>query len=262
MTRQREGHSKDRTVSQRNGDPAAAPGNTVAGVLDAATRGLVRVALGIQNGSEVQLAGWMGEATAAGAPAIWIEELLLASVLYVGFPRALVAMHVFRRQTPRPAPGSEVSDYGRWREWLERGEATCREVYGKHYDQLRHNIGALHPALDLWMLVDGYGKTLSRPGLDLMRRELCSVALLVSQAAPRQVVAHLRGALNAGATPAQLDEVMALAASAPVSEGLLDVALGLWHELRDTLPAPGTLPSGGTLAPGGTVSPRDTLPRD
>jgi 4-carboxymuconolactone decarboxylase len=207
----------------------------VAAVLDAATRGLVRVALGIQNGSEAQLAEWVDTAVAAGAPPIWVEELLISSVLYVGYPRALVAMAVFRRRTPDPAPGAEVSDYGRWREWLERGEATCREVYGKHYDRLRHNVRALHPALETWMMVDGYGKTLSRPGLDLMRRELCSVALLIPQAAPRQLVAHLRGALNAGATPAQLDEVLALAGAAPVGEGLLDVALGLWHELRDTL---------------------------
>ena len=38
------------------------------------------------------------------------------------------------------------------------------------------NIKALHPALDTWMIVDGYGKVLGRPQLDLARRELCVIA--------------------------------------------------------------------------------------
>jgi 4-carboxymuconolactone decarboxylase len=204
-------------------------------VLDEATRGLLRVALGIPNASETRLADEMRAAAAGGTPAVWLEELLLSSLLYVGFPRALVAATVFRRQVPEPAAGSEPEGYDHWREWQERGEATCRVVYGKHYDQLRSNVRTLHPALDLWMVMDGYGKTLSRPGLDLMRRELCSVALLVGQAAPRQLVAHLRGAVNAGATAGQLDEVLVLAGEMPADAGLLHVARGLWHELRDTL---------------------------
>lgn len=226
--------TKDRAGPQRNGDPAPGAGGSVPAVLDAPTRGLVRVALGIPHASEVRLAEWMGAAVEGGTPALWLEELLISSVLYVGFPRALVAMTVWRRRSPQPAVGAEASDYARWREWVERGEATCREVYGLHYEQLRHNVRALHPALEQWMMVDGYGKTLGRPGLDLWRRELCSVALLVGQSAPRQLVAHLRGALNSGATSEQLDEVLALAGDAPLGEGLLDVALGLWHELRDT----------------------------
>ncbi len=204
-------------------------------VLDAATRSLVRVALALPAAPEVQLADLMRRARDDGAPAIWLEELLLASVLYVGFPRALVAAAVFRRLEPDLASDGEESQYEHWREWLARGEATCRVIYGKHYDQLRHNVRALHPALDLWMIVDGYGKTLSRPGLDVMRRELCSVAMIVPQNAPRQLLAHLRGALNTGATAAQLDEVLAVAASAGTDEASLAVARQLWQELRDTL---------------------------
>jgi len=204
-------------------------------VLDAATRGLVRVALALPNAPEVQLGDLMRRAKEEGAPAIWLEELLLSSLLYVGFPRTLVAAAVFRRLEPDLASDGEESQYEHWREWLERGEAACRVIYGKHYDQLRRNVRALHPALDLWMIVDGYGKTLSRPGLDLMRRELCSVGMLIPQSAPRQLVAHLRGALNAGATAAQLDDVLTIAASMSVDAGVLEVARNLWQELRDTL---------------------------
>jgi 4-carboxymuconolactone decarboxylase len=204
-------------------------------VLDAATRGLVRVALALPSAPETQLGDLMRRAKEEGAPAIWLEELLLSSLLYVGFARTLVAAAVFRRLEPDLASDGEVSQYEHWREWLERGEATCRVIYGKHYDQLRHNVQALHPALDLWMIVDGYGKTLSRPGLDLMRREFCSVGMLLPQSVPRQLVAHLRGALNAGATAAQLDDVLAIAASMTIDAGVLQIARNLWQELKDTL---------------------------
>ncbi len=204
-------------------------------VLDEATRGLVRVALGLPHATETELGGYLRRAREEGTPALWLEELLLAAVLYVGYPRAIVAWTVYRHLESEPAPGSEPPDYGRWREWLERGEATCRTVYAKHYDQLRHNIGALHPALEQWMIVDGYGKTLSRPGLDLLRRELCSVAMLVPQGVPRQLLSHLSGALNAGASAEQVEDVLDLATSLPVRSRNLDVARGLWQELKDTL---------------------------
>ena len=204
-------------------------------MLDPATRGLVRIALGVSTASEARLGEWMEEAGRAGTPAIWIDELLISSVLYVGFPRALVALGVFRRLVPAAAAGAEPADYERWPEWRARGEATCRAVYGKHYDQLRANIRALHPALEQWMIVDGYGKTLGRPGLDLRRRELCSIAMLIPQQVPRQLLSHLRGALNAGAPPAEVDAVLELAGEAGVFPDVLALARDLWRELRDTL---------------------------
>ena len=226
--------SSNRPESQPKGEGARAEGATVTPVLDAATRGLVRVASGLPDASEARLGASMAEARAAGTPDLWLEELLISSVVFVGFPRALVAMGEFRRLVPEPAAGAEVTDYARWPEWRARGEAACRAVYGKHYPFLRRNVRALHPALEEWMIVDGYGKTLSRPGLDLWRRELCSVAMLVPQRAPRQLLAHLRGALNAGATPEQVDEALELGGAAGGPE-TLTVAHTLWQELKDTL---------------------------
>jgi 4-carboxymuconolactone decarboxylase len=207
----------------------------VSAVLDSPTQGLVRVALLLPHASENELGEWMRRAREEGTPALWLEELLLASVLYVGFPRSIVAWTVYRRLEPDPAPGSEPSDYALWQEWLARGEATCRHVYGKHYEQLRHNIRALHPALDQWMVVDGYGKTLSRSGLDLLHRELCSVAMLVPQGVQRQLLSHLSGAINAGATAEQVEEVLELAIALPVRSRNLEIARGIWQELKDTL---------------------------
>jgi 4-carboxymuconolactone decarboxylase len=56
----------------------------------------------------------------------------------------------------------------------------------------------LHPALDTWMVVEGYGKVLSRPGLDLPRRELCIIAACAASQQERQLHSHLHGALHAG----------------------------------------------------------------
>ena len=86
---------------------------------------------------------------------------------------------------------------------------TCARVYGPFYDRLRPNIAALHPALDAWMIVEGYGKVLSRPGLDLKRRELCVVAACAVMDQERQLHSHLHGALNAGATATEVDETLA-----------------------------------------------------
>jgi 4-carboxymuconolactone decarboxylase len=83
-------------------------------------------------------------------------------------------------------------------EWRARGEVTCAAVYDGMYDKLRVNIRQLHPALDAAMVVEGYGKILGRPGLDLPRRELCIVAACASTNQDRQLHSHLRGALNVG----------------------------------------------------------------
>lgn len=204
--------------------------------LDAPTRALVRLALELPQATERQLGEGLRAAAAARVPARWIEELLLSSVLYVGYPRALVAMAAWRREAQgvRAAPGATGEHYGRWRRWKTRGEKTCRIVYGKHYGPLREYVRGLHPALEAWMMMEGYGRTLSRPGLELWRRELCAVGMILPQRAPRQLVAHLRGALNGGATPAQVDAVLDLAGSESVPAGARAAARELWRELRAT----------------------------
>jgi 4-carboxymuconolactone decarboxylase len=100
-----------------------------------------------------------------------------------------------------PAPAATAADPTDAGEWRRRGEATCSAVYGTMYDKLRANITTLHPSLDAWMITEGYGKVLSRPGLDLPRRELCIVAACVATSQDRQLHSHLHGALNVGVAP-------------------------------------------------------------
>ena len=55
------------------------------------------------------------------------------------------------------------------------------------------------------MIVEGYGKVLSRPALDLPRRELCIVAACAASKQDRQLHSHLHGALNVGVEPSVID---------------------------------------------------------
>src|SRR5881296_158911 len=185
--------------------------------LDPPTAALVRVASALAEGKIAVLQQRLAAARAAAVPDIWIEELLLQSLLVVGYPLALVAFGVWREITG-PASGRGVGGVGGeelahedWESWAKRGAAVCAAVYGRAYHKLLLNLRGLHPALEDLVLVDAYGKVIGRPGLDLKRRELCTVAAVaVLGTAPQQLHSHLRGALNTGATAAEVEGVLAL----------------------------------------------------
>jgi 4-carboxymuconolactone decarboxylase len=179
--------------------------------LDPQTRDLVRFAAAIAQGYEPELRERVGSMRSSHVPAEWVEELLLQSVLMVGYPRALIAFRVWRKVGAVPAPSADPDqDYGQAAEWTRRGEKLCEVVYGENYPKLRDSVRALHPAIDSWMITEGYGRTLARPGLDLRRRELCTVAQTAVLEAPRQLHSHLRGALNAGATLGQIEGALSI----------------------------------------------------
>jgi 4-carboxymuconolactone decarboxylase len=186
---------------------AKGPGRDGAGLvtLDDHTIALTRLAAQIAGGDEPAVRGAFALAHAQSVPPRWIEELVLQSYLFSGFPRALNAAREWRRLYPDAPPTDEAGDPEQWR---IQGEATCARVYGAMYEKLRHNIDELHPALDRWMIVEGYGKVLSRPGLDLPRRELCIVAACAASGQDRQLHSHLHGALNVGVSPAVLERAL------------------------------------------------------
>lgn len=193
--------------------------------LDDPTRTLVRLAVVVTNGSDVQVRDALATAQ---VPPEWIEELLLQTYLFAGFPRALNAMREWRRLHPEPASPNVTSDADSWR---ADGERTCAAVYGGMYERLRTNIRALHPLLDDWMITEGYGKVLSRPGLDLPRRELCIVAACAAAGQDRQLHSHLHGALNVGVAPDVVD------AAIDAITDLLDASVArsarmLWARVR------------------------------
>ncbi len=172
---------------------------------DPATLALLEFAAAIAaaDGPALRLAA--ERVVAAHTPSDWAEELILQSVLMVGWPRTLAAAGVWREVSGQPAPADDAWAHHRHADqWEAAGEATCRLIYGLNYDRLRANVRALHPALDRWMVTEGYGRTLSRPGLEPRLRELCTVAQCAVQGAMPQLHSHLRGARNAGAAPGEM----------------------------------------------------------
>lgn len=166
---------------------------------------LVRFSARIAAGTEPEVRVACQEVLDADTPTPWVEEAVLQAYLFAGFPRALNAAREWRKVSGVAAPAHEdlpAPDIQRWR---LQGEQTCETVYGKFYEKLRENIVHLHPALDEWMIVEGYGKILSRPGLELRLRELCIVAACVATGQDRQLHSHLHGALNAGATAEEVE---------------------------------------------------------
>jgi 4-carboxymuconolactone decarboxylase len=198
--------------------------------LDAPTIALVRLAARVTAGSESEMRSGFADCVAARVDGVWVEELVLQSYLFAGFPRALNAMREMRRISPATSPGADAGAIAP-EEWRRRGEATCATVYGAMYDKLRTNVRGLHPALDEWMIVEGYGKVLSRPGLDLARRELCIVAACAAAGQERQLHSHLHGARNAGVTDVVIETTLAALAGVVSPENLNSARL-LWLRVR------------------------------
>jgi 4-carboxymuconolactone decarboxylase len=154
-----------------------------------------------------------------------VEEALLQSYLFLGFPSAIEALRRWRDNGIDPPAAMDESP----ELWLDRGQRTCAVVYGDHYERLRENIARFHPDLDRWMVMEGYGKVLARPALGLDVRELLIVAMLVvqGQSGRRQLRSHLMGALNAGASRNDVETTIERAALfAP--PGNLQLARKLW----------------------------------
>jgi 4-carboxymuconolactone decarboxylase len=216
------GHARDAVVQS--------PAEEV-GTLDDATRALVRAAAIVATGDDRAVRAVLVDAARRVDP-VWVEEMILQTYLFAGFPRALNAMREWRRVSGRRAPESDPGeDVAQVREWVRRGEDTCAAVYGPFYDKLRVNIRQLHPALDAWMIADGYGKVLGRGALDLARRELCVIAACVAAKQDRQLHSHLHGALHVGASPDAVSEALD-GLEGVVDQQSLHSARLLWARVR------------------------------
>lgn len=139
-----------------------------------------------------------------------VEEAIVQSCLFLGFPAALDTAATWRRIRGDEAVRDDdpLADADRGRERAERGAELCRAIYGSAYEELRRNVAAASPALDRLMVETGYGRVLGRPGLDRVRRELCLVAVLTVQGRDPQLHSHLRGALRVGAPPEWVEEAL------------------------------------------------------
>ncbi len=140
--------------------------------------------------------------------ALQTYEALLQTYLFAGFPTALESLAVFHATVSEllPTYAPPLLEPYSTTTFESRGELLCKQVYGSVYEKMMSRLSAITPDLSSWMIMEGYGKTLSRPGLDIISRELCIVAVLATLERRQQLVSHVRGALLVGATEEQLVE--------------------------------------------------------
>ena len=196
--------------------------------LDAGLRALIRLSGAAATADAHRLREALEQARSS-ADVVEVEEAILQLHLFLGYPAALNALALWRELTPQrevepPVEGAVPAMPLSRDELRERGDAVCRVVYGAQFDALRANVRRLHPDLDDWMLLDGYGRVLGRPGLALWKRELCIVAVLAGLDVPRQLYSHLRGSLNAGASSTQVQETLHVALNEWAQADLAGVA--------------------------------------
>ncbi len=139
-----------------------------------------------------------------------LYEVALQSYLFLGFPRMLIAAEALEASIPAGETNSALAPISPEESisWFERGVDLCRRVYGDAYDPLKDRVESLAPEVFRWMIIEGYGKVLSRPGLTPVERELAIVACLIVENREKQLFSHIRGALNVGASVSLLNKVI------------------------------------------------------
>ena len=95
----------------------------------------------------------------------------------------------------------------------EKGLTTRRQVMGEDFvDNALAGITDFTRPIQEHITAKAWGDVWQRPGLDLKTRSLITVAMLTALGRQHELKGHLRGALNNGATPAELQEVLLHAA--------------------------------------------------
>lgn len=138
-----------------------------------------------------------------------IYETVLQSYLFLGFPRMIEAALAFNEIYGDFESADDFKMFSREesQRWFESGKQLCRKVYGKNYDKLEKRFLSMAPDLFRWMVIEGYGKVLTRPGMTQVERELAEVAALIVDKRERQLVSHVMGSLNVGADMALLKQI-------------------------------------------------------
>jgi 4-carboxymuconolactone decarboxylase len=149
-------------------------------------------------------------------------ELGLMLRLYAGFPAAIEFLRALEQAWPVRTRRTQRASNGSEQGFERRGERLCRRVYGPEYARLRAFMQGLDPDLDRWMILEGYGKTLARPGLGVVDRELATVAALAALGWSRQQSAHALGARRVGAPAADVARAARLGERCRTGSGVRD----------------------------------------
>lgn len=168
---------------------------------------MARISACVALRKETQLEQELHLAVEGGISVTIVREVLLQTYLFAGYAATINAFIVLNRIVPENSEYLQEEN-GSLEIWRKRGEELCKLIYGDHYSKLMKNMRQLHPDLADWIIVEGYGKVLSRPFLAPRIRELLIVAMTAVLQVERQFQSHVRGSIHAGATPDELRSVL------------------------------------------------------
>lgn len=215
-------------------------------MLDAETLALTEISVALATRSPAAIEAALTRAHQAADPRA-VEEVLLQAYLFLGFPATLDGLARWRVRVPGL---SELDSQEDPAVWMERGPEILARVYGAQAQPLRDSVRALHPAVERWMVAEGYGKVLGRGGVSLQQREISILAQLAVLGPSPQLYSHLRGALRVGVTPEDIAEALSLAEQISGLDG--GPVLGVWSEVLarfgESDVAPARTPSPSTSA--------------
>lgn len=91
----------------------------------------------------------------------------------------------------------------------ENGLAVRKQVMGEaHVERAMNNTTEFTQPLQDWINEHAWGSTWQRGVLDRKTRSLVTIAFLIAQKSPTELKGHIRGAINNGASVAEIQEVL------------------------------------------------------
>ncbi len=98
-------------------------------------------------------------------------------------------------------------------EQFEQGLQMRRQVMGDAFvDKAFANVDAFTAPLQEFVTRNAWGTTWCRDGLDLKTLSLLTLSMLTALGRAAEIKGHVRGAINNGATPQEIQEVLLHAA--------------------------------------------------
>ena len=92
---------------------------------------------------------------------------------------------------------------------FEQGLATRKQVVGEDFvARAFGGVTEFTAPIQQYITRNAWGDVWQRPGLDLKTRSLITVAMLTALGKQHELKGHVRGALNNGATPQEIQEVL------------------------------------------------------
>lgn len=128
-----------------------------------------------------------------------VEEAILQSIPYSGFPAAVEALGWLRRK--HPVTNSRTASSSRL-------EGFFDQIYGEAADKVRSSLDQRHPALAEWIEQFAYRTVMESSSLEASQIEALAVASLIGQGRMKPLHSHLRGALRTGLKVTDLEKLL------------------------------------------------------